>query len=374
MKILYLAHVSTVLGANRSLLNLISGLNGEYECTVIVPHEGPIVNELSLLEVKHRVIPFKQSSVHMRGSWIAILLIPVRVCRIALVNLVALIRLVIYVKKNKIQVIHSNSGAITLGYFVAKFAGIPHIWHLREFQDLDYNIEHWLGKQFLYKLLKKSSYIIAISKSVAEHFYPAKCAVVYNGLYGELPFSIEVEKKLNFLFCGALIPTKGLADAIEAIYKLNSHEVYADLIIAGEFHDKDFETEINQLVDKYMIRSKVHFLGFTNDVSSHMQQSLALLMCSKNEGFGRVTVEAMINRCAVIGFDNAGTKELIKDKETGFLYSSVEELVNAMKLVIEQPEERKKIEEQAYSYARNEFSVRNYVSQVQEIYKFATNG
>jgi glycosyltransferase involved in cell wall biosynthesis len=43
-------------------------------------------------------------------------------------------------------------------------------------------------------------------------------------------------------------------------------------------------------------------------------------MCSKNEALGRVTIEAMSRGTPVIGFDNAGTSEIIKHAYNGFLY------------------------------------------------------
>ena len=44
------------------------------------------------------------------------------------------------------------------------------------------------------------------------------------------------------------------------------------------------------------------------------------LVCSQNEAFGRVTVEAMMNMNPVIGADRGATKELIRDKYNGLLY------------------------------------------------------
>ena len=49
--------------------------------------------------------------------------------------------------------------------------------------------------------------------------------------------------------------------------------------------------------------------------------------------YGRVTVEAMMNDCVVIGRNSGGTSELIEHEETGFLFDSNSELEALMEKV-----------------------------------------
>ena len=51
------------------------------------------------------------------------------------------------------------------------------------------------------------------------------------------------------------------------------------------------------------------FLGVRNDVHQLMRKAKALIVASRNEGFGFITSEAMYNNCIVIGYNTAGTKE-----------------------------------------------------------------
>ena len=41
-----------------------------------------------------------------------------------------------YIQEVKPNIIHSNVGPIDIGYKAAKKLRIPHVWHIREYQDL----------------------------------------------------------------------------------------------------------------------------------------------------------------------------------------------------------------------------------------------
>ena len=52
-----------------------------------------------------------------------------------------------------------------------------------------------------------------------------------------------------------------------------------------------------------------------------MNTADVVLMCSRREAFGRVTVEGMKLGKPVIGTRSGGTPEIVQDTETGFLYA-----------------------------------------------------
>ena len=64
-----------------------------------------------------------------------------------------------------------------------------------------------------------------------------------------------------------------------------------------------------------------------------MQETIALIVPSRSEGFGFITTEAMFSGCLVIGNDVAGTKEQfdngqrLTEKEIGLRYTTQEQLV-----------------------------------------------
>ena len=70
-----------------------------------------------------------------------------------------------------------------------------------------------------------------------------------------------------------------------------------------------------------------------------MSKSKALIVASRSEGFGRMTVESMFNGSMVIGRNSGGTLEVLK-KMGGILYDgSLYELTKAMCAVHEMSDE-----------------------------------
>ena len=98
------------------------------------------------------------------------------------------------------------------------------------------------------------------------------------------------------------------------------------------------------------------------------RDSDAVLMCSRSEAMGRVTVEAMSATLPVIGYDNAGTSELIEHEHTGLLYRGEhQELASAMRRVLSDPGLAQKMGENAWKAARSKFSIEVYSRSVYDI-------
>jgi glycosyltransferase involved in cell wall biosynthesis len=90
-------------------------------------------------------------------------------------------------------------------------------------------------------------------------------------------------------------------------------------------------------------------------------------MCSKNEAQGRVTVEAMFNGCPVIGYASAGTLEIIKDKENGFLYTDIYDILQKVSY-IEQHYDISYLIHNAQQYAQDNFSEELYGERLYKLY------
>ena len=74
------------------------------------------------------------------------------------------------VKKERPDIIHTNTGVLHEGFWVAKINAIPHVWHLREYQDLDFCRSIYPTKRFFEMLLKRSESVIALTCDIRRHF------------------------------------------------------------------------------------------------------------------------------------------------------------------------------------------------------------
>ena len=115
---------------------------------------------------------------------------------------------------------------------------------------------------------------------------------------------------------------------------------------------------------KLNIEENVIFEGFVKDVEDIYSKFDILLMCSRSEAFGRVTIEAMLRCKPVIGYDVGGTSELIEDRVTGFKFKTCDDVIAALNIIINERYLTKKIVENAKEEALRKFAEPTYTKKV----------
>ena len=146
------------------------------------------------------------------------------------------------------------------------------------------------------------------------------------------------KKKKNknpyILFVGRLEDAKGIKELLCAYnqYALNGGKL--NLYVAGRGDDNYVKECLCILTDT--TKEKVRFLGERkhSEIYELMYNAIALVVPSRNEGFGFITAEAMFNGTIVIGKDTGGTKEQMDNgreilkSEIAFRYTDFQNLVN----------------------------------------------
>lgn len=344
MKILYIAHSGNIHGSGLALLNLISLLSEKCNIVVLLPHTGDMTKRLSEMKIKFYVTSYENATrPPVRGIKNLILCLP-RLAKKYLTSWIAQNYLEKIIKKEKPDIIHTNTGVIHFGAKISRKYKIPHVWHIREFQKLDFGYTPLRGMEnFNKKLWNKNNYCIAITKAVFNNFQlqKANACIVYDGVFSEeIPIVSPVEKKNYFLFTGALLKGKGVHNAIDAFEKLAKNQPDCELWIAGSGNSIYVE-QLKQQVALSNYSQRIKFLGYRTDVYKLMSEATALLVPSIHEGFGFITAEAMLNKCLVIGNNTSGTKEQFDNgfqrhkQEIALRYSGQEELFETMKRVLD---------------------------------------
>ncbi len=370
IKVLYISHEGdSVGGAFFSLLNLINSLKEKVCPVVIVPLDGMACQELKNRGIKYFVVPFSPTFTHSRGIRRVLLFVP-RYIVDYYINYHAAKKIQKIIKAENIDLIHSNSSAIDIGYKISAQLKIKHVWHIREFLNLDFNCHPFIGWSRFLKKINRSDAVICVTRCVYEHFKltdKQNAYVIFNAVRLRHEVNLNCEKKDYLLFCGNIIKSKGIEDAIKAFSIIHQKHNHLKLVVAGAVVEKYF-AQLSALIDRLNLKGAVEFLGFQKNVDNLMADALCLLMCSSNEALGRVTVEAMFNGCPVIGHSTAGTKEIIKDNETGYLYTNLEELTQRIFYVIENKESVFEITKRAQCFARDNFTEEKYSKNLMEIY------
>jgi glycosyltransferase involved in cell wall biosynthesis len=257
--------------------------------------------------------------------------------------------------------------------------GIPHVWHLREFGDLDYRLVPDLGRTAQKWLITRADGVIAISNSIREHYQlnsASRIRVVYSGVAWESDFDRlreEAERghsrhgDYTFALVGLLHPAKGQETAIRALHQIVQHRCDVKLVLAGS-GPMVYRRQLELLVSRLGLNKHVEFRGYTGDIFSVYQKADAVLMCSTNEAMGRVTAEAMAASRPVIGYCNAGTREIIEHEKTGLLYDGGSEaLADCMLRFLEKPAWASELGENGWYNARDRFTIERYAESVFEV-------
>jgi len=169
----------------------------------------------------------------------------------------------------------------------------------------------------------KDTYYVSISDSDRDPDLPY-LATVYNGIdLSNLTFRPNPGEKL--VHYGRIHSDKGTHLAIEVAKKSGM-----DLIIAGIIQDQDY---FDNLVKPHLNESSIQFIGPVNPVQrdSLLKEAYAVIHLNTiPERFGLVMAESMAAGVPVIAMDLGSCREVIADKQTGYLVNSVDEAVEAV--------------------------------------------
>ena len=387
MRLAFITHYSELYGANRSLLDLIAGLSAYgVQSHVIAPQDGPLTETLRARTIPYAVVPIQKWMLSyrpnpvdsprqlMRRSYYQALA-GGRLAR----NLACLPALIKRLRDWEIDVIYSNSLVIPAGMLLAGAARRPHVWHVREYDSPDWPLHADWGGQFSRQLARRTAAaIIANSRAtLAANFgpdSPANAHVIYNGVLSPAEFdrlrvgvASSSARPFTFALVGLLHPGKGQAEAIRALAQLAEEHPHVRLLLAGS-GNQEYEQTLRRLAAELGVAGRVEFMGYVGDPFAVYAQADAALTCSRHEGMGRTTAEAMAAGRPVIGYDGGGTPEVIIDGHTGLLYrGGAAELAAAMARFVAEPEWAARLGENGWAVARERFSIERYAQEVFEV-------
>lgn len=378
MRILYIANTSW-RGDSIALYNLITGLHRQHDIHVIFPNsERFFCQKLDSIGVTYTLIPYGLNIYPQKTfflKWLYRLIITIGK------NTIAPYHVKKVIKSFRPDIVHCNVGPLDISLKICLKMKIPHVWHQREYQDLDFNMKFIPSKQYYQKkIITKGNYNIAITNGVFNHWNlrPNTDCVIYDGVFDkkQVPTYQPYKKKDDyFLFAGRVQDAKGTLDAIKAFGLFcKKHQNY-NLLIAGQYSPwaSQYAYLCNEYVKQQGLEDKVTFLGERKDVYSLMSNAQALLVSSIFEGFGFITVEAMLCGCIVIGRDTGGTKEQFdigvkqSGQEIALRFTTIEELSANMEKVISQDWED--MRQQAFNLVTENYSLQKHIKQVEMYYK-----
>lgn len=379
MKVLYLINHPTMYGSNKALLNFLGPLvsSNKVQALVVMASKGDICTALDGIGVPYIVIPHMFSEYPFYGG---------TYLRAALKFLPRLIMMFVlnhFAERNLKQValdfgteiLHTNVGPEHIGNSVACKIGVPHVWHVREYQDLDFGMNPFPSKKsFINKLRHPNNTVIAISEGIRKHFNMMQNSqVIYDGVLDENSAAFIEKKRRYFLFVGRIDDAKGAKDLILAFIEFCKVDTSGFVLkIAGNGSPLYLQS-LHKLIASAGIGEKIEFLGYVNDIKGLIENAAALIVPSRCEGFGFVTVEAMFHGCIVVGNDMGGTHEILYDNQLGLLYKGERQLVDSLISIANQDIKAfYPMLKRAQAVAVSKYSIQRCSNDIYEVYKKLT--
>ena len=338
-RILYVHNSADIYGASRSLVRLLRMLDRScFEPLVLLPSDGPLAALVRGMGVK--VILFPSLSVITREvfrSW----KLPFFALNIPF-SALGLWRIL---RRERINLVHTNTGVILSSGPAAWLAGAPHIWHIRdwfqEFRSFWRLHEAWM--RFF------SDRIIAVSEAIAGQFSDrAKVCVVNNGFdVGEFELTDAgagaAFREKHALGTGPVVgcvgriklQRKGQEVLLRAACLLKQRGVRAKWLVVGAPYpgnESHLET-LHEIVREGGIAEDTVFTGELSDPRpAYAAMSVFVLPSAQPEPFGGVVMEAMCMSVPVIATNIGGSVEQVADGESGYLVPPADPAALAEKL------------------------------------------
>lgn len=367
--IIYISPHRNLYGAERSLLSMMKGTRSYgFKPVLVIGGDGPIEQELKSNSIEYIKHPFcgwvnMEDTTHYY------------------IGVKCMLRNFIYSKKlgkiireryQDVVLVHTNSIITGFGIQLARELHVPHVYHIREFGQLDFHMGFNLGRRLTAHIIKHSKAIICISNAVKDYYENLlKCSnlkMVYNGISMSVidRNTYKKDNLVKILLAGRLSKEKGHQDVIEAAEKLLCGGI--DNFQISFYGDGVDEKKLKKTVEDRKLSGHIIFEGFSNEIP-YGSFSCAI-MASTAEAFGRVTVEYMLNGLPVIGADCGATAELIQDNVSGLLYHSGDtgELAECLKKLIEDSELRTNLGRNAQRIALEKFTEEVYWKNIMAVY------
>jgi len=289
--------------------------------------------------------------------------------------------LVRLVRREKIQLIHAHTRVMQgLAFWLSLFTGVPVVTTCHGF---------FKPKWGRFLMPAWGSRVIAISTLVQEHLekdmrVPAeKIKMIHNGVD---PFVMDTafnrltaaEAKSKFGLdpqapvmgiVARLVKDKGHEFALRALKELSADYPKLQLLIVGNGPHRD---NLERLAEELGVTQRVRFTGSVTEVAECLRaMDFFVFPATWREGFGLSVIEAMLCQRPVIVTNIRAVSLLIRHQETGLLVepSDTAALANALRVVIQSPQERRRLGENARKEVLEHFTMERMAREVWQLYQ-----
>ena len=370
IKKILIAHSSNDnYGSSKVLISIVNILikNG-FDIYLILPHNGPLSDNEIIKKAKIKIINlgvFRKKYFSFFG----------------LINrLYYIIKSSFHIKnilkKDKIDLVYTNTSTIISPAIAAKFLGLRSIYHIHEIPSSNY-----IYSRFIVNFLNYfSDNVIAVSNAVHEFWLNrgvrgSKINVIYNGFkYSPKPKKKRPKNKIIFTSISRIIPYKGhslMIDIFEKLYKKNS-TLYLKIIGDTLPEYKKYLSDLKFKVEKKGLSNNISFLGFQDDVMKMLSKSSFFIhLPTSPDPLPTVIFEAIKSKTPIITNNLGGAIEILNNGNFGLIIEnnliddSVEKILN----FINNKKNQNDNVDNAYDYVCKNYSYEKFRKQILNLFE-----
>lgn len=373
VNLLYVITKLELGGAQKQLLSLIGELDREaYNIFLFTAKEGLLIKEaLSLGKLTLKKSRFLERRIN------------------PLKDILALIEIYNFIKKNKIQIVHTHSSkAGILGRLAAKLAKTKviihtvHGWSFHGYQPGIVNYFYLLLERICASFTHR---IIVVSKwdkdrglkekvGKKDQYVLIRYSVNFNEFNGKEKRN-ESRKSLGLgdtdLAVGMIAcfkPQKSVLDFIKLADAVKKNFPGVKFILVG---DGVLRNRVCSLITKLHLEGQVILTGWSNNIPLILSCLDIFVLTSLWEGLPIAVLEAMAAQVALVATDTGGIREVVVDGKTGYLVKprDLGSMQNKVEELLKNNRKRDEFAELSRTVINaKEFLLSNIVKQTEEIY------
>lgn len=378
VRILYVLNSADIYGASRCLVRLCGSLDrSHFTPVVLLPESGPLLPMLKKAGIEQIVqAPVSVITRDIFKSW--------RLLPFLLGVPIAAWKLRTIIRKQRIDIVHTNVGVILSSALGARWAGVPHVWHIRDW----YGEFRGLWKWYRRFILALSNVVICVSTPIAAQFLgSSKVVVVHDGfpleeftgdqvhLRSEFRRKYQIDPDGLVVGCVGRIKfvRKGQEFLVRAAALLREQSVTFTALIVGTPSpgSEDHLPRLQALARELGVFDQIVFTGELPDPRpAFAALDIFALTSAQPEPFGGVVMEAMCMGKPVIATAIGGSLDQVVDGETGFLVppANPEALAQKILTLLKDPDSRRRMAAAARDRVQTHFSLKHMVEKIETIY------
>ena len=376
-RILYLSSAGDVAGSEIALLQYLQHYESKrYEISVVCCQTGKFPSRLHDEGIPHVVTPL---IISLKGILQPSLIIQ---------NITSLWNIYRQLNDTSVDLVVTNDTMVLKILFLPLlYCRTPVIYHLRNYE--------WKRLWMVRRLFRKPhTHGIAVSNAVRKHYknvvgIPDRLiSVVHlstpstNARTSKKTKSLRRELQLsrNHRLIGLVARFdvwKGHLTLLRAIERVAKQFPAVHLAIVGEILNPEtfpflveYKAKVLQYASRPGLTTRVHFLGWRNDMPNVFRSLDIVVNASESEPFGLVTLEAMTYGIPIIGSDSGGTPEIIVHEKNGMLFRTGDDadLAQHLLLLLQQPRRAKQLAVQGRATVRKHFTMQAYINSIEQQY------